>query len=339
MNALRILVIVAVVAVVTVSPGRAQEPKTPKAEAPKVPLGFERVEMKLDKTGVGVSFLARQGGGKIDIPIDSPFIRRIGNELTKIGRWQLMLRDIDPENGKKFPKTPMEAYEAMKQSSKIFEVSKPKVIKLGEYEGIEFISELREKKNWATKTRIYLVKGTLVSVTITGRLEDDPATVQTMLDSLAIEISEPKPLAKISIMVPTDKWELIAHEKSGLSFRYPGKPKSIQESPNLFIVRGVFDPFSVQCNYNQSKVIMEIHKQVYQEQLKQLKMRPPGERELSDAEFAGFKGTLWKTTIMDRPQGMQFRGLKESATLQLSADLTRVSEEEAMFFFKSVMQK
>ncbi len=157
------------------------------ADARKQPAGYKRYSQKLDKTGVSASILLPEKATAREL-LDKKFeVSNTGN-LPGGSFWSLHLFDTGADKALRIAKTPKERYEQTKEdTAAMYDISEAKAVKLGTHEGLEYSGAAKANKNAVFTSRTFVVKGTLVIVTVTKFGKDTPEELKKILDSLVIE--------------------------------------------------------------------------------------------------------------------------------------------------------
>ena len=159
----------------------------PSADAPKTPAGYKRYSQKLDKTGVNASILLPEKATQMEVLDKKYEVSNTGN-LPGGSFWSLNLFDTGADKALRIAKTPKERYEQTKEDTKeMYDISDAKPIKLGTHEGLEYSGVAKANKNAVFTSRTFVVKGTLIIVTVTKFGKDTPEELKKVLDSLEVK--------------------------------------------------------------------------------------------------------------------------------------------------------
>jgi hypothetical protein len=318
-----------------------QEPKATKtdglkAEPKKDPEGFDRLRVKQGRTGIEVSIVLPRTNKSNPAAKSEAGIRHSG-DMGKGLHWALVVNDTTFKGSVNYPKTAKEDYEKTKGMSREYVISEAKSIKSGDFEGLEFSGVSRFDKKRTFTSCAFVVKDISIGLFLNDLEGNSPELVQRIRNSLQIKQLEPEKPKVISINVPLDKWELLTHEKSGISVRVPSKPKVfLDETRNLSF--RCLEAFLFQCLYELKKDDMSYHRALHQERLEKLK-KARFDPKLTNVTIPGFAGQMWRSGTSNEVHYLHFVAFSDTAYVNMTADLTKVSEEEAMFFFKSLAAK
>jgi hypothetical protein len=164
----------------------ASESTTRSADA-KPPAGYKRYAQKLDKTGVSASILLPEKATEMKVLNKKYEVSNTGN-LPGGSFWSLHLYDTGADKALRIAKSPKERYDQTKEdSATMYEISEAKAVKLGNHEGLEYSGVAKANKNAVFTSRTFVVKGTLVIVTVTKFGADKPEELRHVLDSLEVK--------------------------------------------------------------------------------------------------------------------------------------------------------
>ena len=165
-------------------------------DAPKPPAGYKRYSQKLDKTGVSASIQLPEKATALKVLDKKYEVSNTGN-LPGGSFWSLHLFDTGADKALRIAKTPKERYEQTKEdTAAMYDLSEAKAVKIAVierpksmtwHEGLEYGGVAKANKNVVFTSRTFVVKGTLVIVTVTKFGSDTPEDLRKILDSLVIE--------------------------------------------------------------------------------------------------------------------------------------------------------
>jgi hypothetical protein len=151
------------------------------------PAGYKRYSQKLDKTGVSASILLPEKATEMKVLDKKYEVSNTGN-LPGGSFWSLHLFDTGADKALRIAKTPKERYEQTKEDTKeMYDLSEAKPVKLGTHEGLEYSGVAKANKNAVFTSRTFVVKGTLIIVTVTKFGKDKPEDLKKVLDSLEVK--------------------------------------------------------------------------------------------------------------------------------------------------------